>query len=95
MKFVLLKPLKNISIKIISKHIPRFVIIGSINNDLLHPSVSGDKEIKIKVAFAKSRLFVCFFILNDSNKDEKNPKIDIKVTNPLAPIPLIFDAAIK
>ena len=78
-----------------SKHMPKFVIRGSININLVHPNVSGESEIKRNEYFAKSVLLVYFFIESAKNRDEKNPKIDIKITSPLTPAPLILLSAIK
>ena len=51
--------------------------------------------LKISEYFAKSVLLVYFFIESAKNRDEKNPKIDIKITSPFTPAPLILLSAIK
>ena len=61
----------------------------------LHPSVKGDKEIKINVNFDRSTFLVYFFIVDAKNKDANNPKIEINITKPLTPAPLMFDSANK
>ena len=63
--------------------------------NLLHPSVRGDMDIKIKVHFERLIFLVYFLIVDAKNIDAKNPKIEINITKPLTPAPLIFDSANK